>query len=94
MYELDLIFKSKVNNKLKTIVKSILRNMMEGNDSEEEYEEVSDELKGYNVLFSYLEENKVLEVEEIDCWWNLTFDILDSKIRLKYEDVSYKYENK
>jgi len=94
MYELDLIFKSKVNNKLKNIVKSILRNMMEGNDSEEEYEEVSDELKGYNVLFSYLEKNKVLEVEEIDCWWNLTFDILDSKIRLKYEDVSYKYENK
>lgn len=91
---INLKFKSKVSSELKSIVKGILRNMMEGSDSDNEYEEVSDERRGYNVLFSYLEENKVLEVEEIECWWGLTFDILDNKIRLKYEDVSYKYEVK
>ena len=90
----NIKFKSKVSNELKSIVKSILRNMMEGNDSENEYEEVSNERRGYNVLFKYLEENKVLEVEEIDCWLNLKFGIWVDKIILNYEDVSYKYENK
>lgn len=89
---INLVFKKEVGKELESIVKGILRNMMEGNDSENEYEEVSDERRGYNVLFKYLEENKVLEVEEIDCWYNLKFGIWVDKIILKYEDVSYKYE--
>ena len=89
-----MIFKSKVSIELEKIVSGILRSMMEGSDSELEYEEVSNERRGYNVLFSYLEENKILEVEDEECWWNLSFDILDNKIRLRYEDISYKYENK
>ena len=89
-----MIFKNEISSELKSIVRGILRNMMEGNDSEVEYEEVSNERRGYNVLFSYLEENKILEVEDEECWWNLSFDILDNKIRLRYEDISYKYENK
>jgi hypothetical protein len=89
-----MIFKNEISSELKSIVRDILINMMEGNDSECEYEEVSDENRGYNVLFSYLEENGILEVEDEECWWNLSFDILDNKIRLRYEDISYKYENK
>jgi len=89
-----MIFKNEISVELEKIVSGILRSMMEGNDSEVEYEEVSDEERGYSVLFKYLEENKVLEVEDEECWWNLSFDILDNKIRLRYEDISYKYENK
>jgi hypothetical protein len=89
-----MIFKNEISVKLEKIVNGILRSMMEGNDSEVEYEEVSDEERGYSVLFKYLEENKILEVEDEECWWNLSFDILDNKIRLRYEDISYKYENK
>ena len=90
----NMIFKSKVSIELEKIVSGILRSMMEGSDSELEYEEVSDEERGYSVLFKYLEENKVLEVEDEECWWGLTFDILDNKVRLRFEDISYKYENK
>ena len=89
-----MIFKSKVSIELEKIVSGILRSMMEGSDSELEYEEVSDEERGYSVLFSYLEENKVLEVEDEECWYGLKFGIWVDKIILRFEDISYKYENK
>ena len=91
---LNLMFKKEIGKELESIVKSILLNMMEGNDSDVQFEEVSNERRGYDVLFKYLEENKVLEVEEVDCWWNLKFGIWVDKIILEYEDVSYKYEVK
>jgi hypothetical protein len=66
--------------------------MLEGNDSEEQYEWVSDEEDGYNDLLRYLSSNGVLEIEDLELCWNYKFEIVDDKVRLEFEDVTYKYE--
>jgi hypothetical protein len=89
---MELKFKNEVGSKLKVIIEDILWNMLEGNDSEEQYEWVSDEEDGYNDLLRYLSSNGVLEIEDLELCWNYKFEIVDDKVRLEFEDVTYKYE--
>ena len=89
---MKLKFKNEVGIELRSKIKDILWNMLEGSDSEEQYEWVSDEEDGYNDLLRYLSSNGVLEIEDLELWWNYKFEIVDDKIRLEFEDVTYKYE--
>jgi hypothetical protein len=89
---MELKFKNEVDSKLKVIIEDILWNMLEGSDSEEQYEWVNDEEDGYNDLLRYLSSNGVLEIEDLELYWNYKFEIVDDKIRLEFEDVAYKYK--